>query len=73
MLLYCANRIPEISDNIKYIDNAMIWGFGWEAGPFEIWDMIGLTKSIKKMKDNNKSIPIWIEKMLIKGEKGFYI
>ena len=47
MLIYSANRVPEISDDILNIDNAMNWGFGWEAGPFETWDMLGIKKTIK--------------------------
>ena len=73
MLLYCANRIPEISDSYKDIDNAMKWGFGWEFGPFEIWDMIGFTSSLRKMESNNKTIPKWIEKMESKEKRGFYL
>ena len=66
MLLYCANRIPEISDTTKNIDNAMKWGFGWEFGPFEIWDMIGFSSSVNRMKSDNKTIPKWIEEMVSK-------
>ncbi len=66
MLLYCANRIPEISDTTENIDNAMKWGFGWEIGPFEIWDIIGFSSSITRMKSDNKTIPKWIEEMVSK-------
>ncbi len=66
MLLYCANRIPEISDTTENIDNAMKWGFGWEIGPFEIWDIIGFSSSITRMKSENKTIPKWIEEMVSK-------
>jgi len=72
MLLYCANRVPEISDSYKDIDNAMKWGFGWEFGPFEIWDMIGLSSSVRKMESENKSIPKWIEKIKSKENPSFY-
>jgi 3-hydroxyacyl-CoA dehydrogenase len=68
MLLYCANRVHEISDSYKDIDNAMKWGFGWRFGPFEIWDMIGFSSSIERMKADKKNIPEWIKK--IKNEKG---
>ena len=68
MLLYCANRAHEISDSYKEIDNAMKWGFGWRFGPFEIWDMIGFSSSIERMKADKKNIPEWIKK--IKNEKG---
>ena len=66
MLLYCANRIPEISDTTENIDNAMKWGFGWEIGPFEIWDIIGFSSSVARMKSDNKTIPKWIEEMVSK-------
>ena len=66
MLLYCANRIPEISDTTENIDNAMKWGFGWEIGPFEIWDIIGFSSSVTRMKSDNKTIPKWIEELVSK-------
>jgi 3-hydroxyacyl-CoA dehydrogenase len=72
MLLYCANRVPEISDNINDIDNAMKWGFGWEVGPFEIWEMIGLSKSIKRMNSENKLVPNWVI-ALLEQEKNIFI
>ena len=67
MLLYCANRIPEISDTTENIDNAMKWGFGWEIGPFEIWNIIGFSSSVTRMKSDNKTIPKWIEEMVSKN------
>ena len=66
MLLYCANRIPEISDTTENIDNAMKWGFGWEIGPFEIWDIIGFSSSVTRMKSDNKTIQKCIEEMVSK-------
>ena len=72
MLLYCANRVPEISDSYKDIDNAMKWGFGWKFGPFEIWDMIGLASSVRRMESENKSIPKWIEKIKSEENPSFY-
>lgn len=71
-LIYSANRIPEISDNIVNIDNAMKWGFGWDLGPFECWDAIGLAKSVAKMKAEGKEVPSKIEEMLANGKKSFY-
>ena len=70
-LIYSANRIPEISDDIINIDNAMKWGFGWQLGPFEIWDIIGLTKSVDRMRSNNKKIPQWIKNKIISKELRF--
>jgi len=73
MLLYSANRIPEISDTTENVDNAMKWGFGWEIGPFEIWDIIGFSSSVTRMESDNKTIPKWIEEMVSKKERGFYL
>ena len=72
MLLYCANRVHEISDSYKDIDNAMKWGFGWRFGPFEIWDMIGFSSSIERMKADKKNIPEWIKKIKPKRGSVFY-
>lgn len=71
-LLYTANRLPEITDDIRNVDKAMKWGFGWELGPFEYWDTIGLEKSVSKMKEEEKQIPGWIEDMLNNGMTSFY-
>ena len=71
-LIYSANRIPEISDDIVNIDNAMKWGFGWEMGPFESWDAIGVQKSVNRMKTEGKKVPSWILEMLESGRDTFY-
>ena len=71
-LIYCANRIPEISDDIVNIDNAMKWGYGWDIGPFEIWDSIGIEESIEKMEEQNKTVPEWIKTMVDNGRTSFY-
>tara|TARA_B110000003_G_scaffold180701_1_gene179854 strand:+ start:2608 stop:4950 length:2343 start_codon:yes stop_codon:yes gene_type:complete len=71
-LIYSANRIPEISDDIINIDNAMKWGFGWEFGPFESWDILGVRNSCKRMAEEGKKIPKWVSEMLSKGNETFY-
>jgi 3-hydroxyacyl-CoA dehydrogenase len=71
-LIYAANRIPEISDTIVEIDNAMKWGFNFEMGPFETWDAIGLQKSIKRMEEDGMGVPEKIKKMLTAGHSTFY-
>jgi len=71
-LIYTANRIPEIADDIVNVDNAMKWGFGWELGPFEVWDALGLDLSLKRMKDEGKKTPEWVEEMLRNGIGSFY-
>ncbi|MFQ5769803.1 MAG: 3-hydroxyacyl-CoA dehydrogenase/enoyl-CoA hydratase family protein [bacterium] len=71
-LIYTANRIPEIADDVVNIDNAMKWGFGWELGPFETWDAIGLEKSLKRMDKEGKKLPTWVANMLGAGKSTFY-
>ncbi len=72
ILLYSAQRVPEITDDIIHIDNAMKWGFNWELGPFETWDAIGVEESVKKIREEGKTIPPIVEKLLSSGKKSFY-
>ena len=71
-LIYAANRIPEISDTIVDIDNAMRWGFNLEMGPFETWDAIDLKRSVTRMQKDGLKIPSHIQKMLEAGHTDFY-
>ncbi len=71
-LIYAANRIPEISDTIVEIDNAMKWGFNFEMGPFETWDAIGLETSVARMEQDGFRIPDNVKRMLAKGCTAFY-
>lgn len=71
-LAYASERIPEIADTPMPIDDAMRWGFGWEAGPFEIWDMIGVAEYAKKMQQAGFPPAPWVEKMLVAGFNSFY-
>jgi 3-hydroxyacyl-CoA dehydrogenase len=71
-LIYSANRIPEISDTIVDIDNAMKWGYNWQLGPFETWDAIGVAESVNKMEKDGLKVPANVKKMLQKGAKSFY-
>lgn len=57
MLVYTVNRIPEISDDIVNVDNAMKWGYNWELGPFEILDAIGVQKFVGRLEKEGRSIP----------------
>ena len=72
MFAYVQNRIPEISDELYRIDDALKAGFGWEHGPFQIWDAIGVSKGIEIMKAEGKEPAIWVTEMLAKGETSFY-
>ncbi|GAA0499873.1 3-hydroxyacyl-CoA dehydrogenase/enoyl-CoA hydratase family protein [Salinibacillus aidingensis] len=71
-LIYSAELLGEIADDITAIDDAMKWGFGWELGPFEMWDSIGVRKSVERMKEEGESVPQWVEDMLNKGYESFY-
>ena len=70
--IYSANRVPEISDSIVGIDNAMRWGYALESGPFESWDNMGVRKSVEKMKAEGMTVPANILKMLEGGNESFY-
>ena len=72
MFQYASNRIPEISDELYRIDDAMKAGFGWEHGPFQIWDAIGVKEGIRIMKDEGLAPNIWVEEMLDSGNTTFY-
>ena len=71
-LIYSANRIPEISDTIVEIDNAMKWGFNMAMGPFETWDAIGLKDAVAKMQQDGFEVPEKIKQMLNSGHTSFY-
>ncbi|KIQ93172.1 putative 3-hydroxyacyl-CoA dehydrogenase [Anoxybacillus thermarum] len=71
-LLYSAELLGEIADDIVAIDRAMKWGFGWELGPFETWDAIGVKQSVEKMKAEGRQVPSWVEQMLASGHETFY-
>jgi len=71
-LAYAANRVGEIADDIVQIDRAMRWGFGWELGPFEVWDAIGVEKSVLRMRHEHEPVPELVEKMLASGQTSFY-
>lgn len=71
-LLYSAKLYKDIADHIVSIDQAMKWGFGWELGPFETWDAIGVRRSVEKIKENGSTVPDWVEEMLANGFETFY-
>src|SRR5215471_8464581 len=71
-LTYTAERIPEIADTVVEVDRAMRWGFNWELGPFEVWDAIGVEKSVAKLKEAGRAVPANVQAMLDAGMKSFY-
>ncbi len=72
MFAYVQNRIPEISDELYRIDDAMKAGFGWEHGPFQVWDAIGVERGIELMKAEGYKPAEWLTKMLADGNTSFY-
>jgi 3-hydroxyacyl-CoA dehydrogenase len=69
---YISHRIPEISDEVYRIDDAMMAGFGWEIGAFESWDVLGLDRTTKAMKAAGYTVAPWLEEMIAAGNKSFY-
>ena len=72
LFAYVSNRIPEITDDLYKIDDAMKAGFGWEHGPFQIWDAIGVEKGIEMMKAEGLEPNAWVNEMLASGSDSFY-
>ncbi|MHA4894388.1 3-hydroxyacyl-CoA dehydrogenase NAD-binding domain-containing protein [Pedobacter sp. PWIIR3] len=69
---YVSDRIPEISDELYRIDDAMRAGFGWDLGPFEVWDAVGVQEAITGMKAYGHAPAAWVSEMLADGHTSFY-
>jgi 3-hydroxyacyl-CoA dehydrogenase len=69
---YASRRIPEIADRLVDVDLAVKQGFVHEIGPFEIWDALGVAKTVKRMKKEGIEVASWVDKMLEAGVKSFY-
>lgn len=69
---YCSNRIPEIADELYRIDQAVSAGFGWELGPFETWDVLGVRETVAKMEAAGEKAATWVIDMLSAGHESFY-
>lgn len=72
LFAYVQNRIPEITDELYKIDDAMKAGFGWEHGPFQIWDAIGVEKGIELMTAEGLDVASWVTEMIASGSTSFY-
>lgn len=72
LIAYSANRIPEITDHIYSVDDAMISGYAWDYGPFQYWDLIGLDKGIEIAEACGEIIPDWVRKMKENSVESFY-
>jgi len=72
LFAYVSNRIPEIADEVFRVDQAMNAGFGWELGPFELWDAVGLKQSVEMMTAAGLKVADWVNEMLADGIERFY-
>jgi 3-hydroxyacyl-CoA dehydrogenase len=72
LFAYVTNRIPEITDALYKIDDALRAGFGWEMGPFETWDALGVQKGVELMQAEGKQPAAWVTDMLAAGNPSFY-
>ncbi|MEZ5056395.1 MAG: 3-hydroxyacyl-CoA dehydrogenase/enoyl-CoA hydratase family protein [Saprospiraceae bacterium] len=72
LFAYVSNRIPEISDHLYSIDDAMRAGYAWELGPFEYWDAIGIQAGIDAAKEEGENVADWVKDMLSSGIESFY-
>lgn len=69
---FVSNRIPEITDAIYKVDDAMNAGFGWKLGPFQTWDAVGVAATVQAMEEAGKPAAAWVKTMLAKGIASFY-
>ncbi|MDX1940093.1 MAG: 3-hydroxyacyl-CoA dehydrogenase NAD-binding domain-containing protein [Saprospiraceae bacterium] len=72
LFAYVSNRIPEISDNLYSIDDALRAGFAWEMGPFEYWDLIGVQKGMELAESQGEKVAHWVKDLLAAGHISFY-
>ncbi|MBV8255813.1 MAG: 3-hydroxyacyl-CoA dehydrogenase [Chitinophaga sp.] len=69
---YVSHRIPEIANDLYKVDDAMKAGFGWEIGPFESWDLLGVEACTKQLEEKGLTVASWVKDMLAKGITSFY-
>ncbi len=72
MICYSANRLTEIADDIVTVDNAMKWGYNWELGPFEIWDALGVSPTVERLKKEGREVPTLVRDLISSGKSSFY-
>ncbi|MCB9353322.1 MAG: 3-hydroxyacyl-CoA dehydrogenase/enoyl-CoA hydratase family protein [Lewinellaceae bacterium] len=72
LFAYVSNRVPEISDTLYAIDDALRAGFAWDAGPFQYWDMAGVKETVELAESRGEKIGAWVKEMLSSGHQSFY-
>ncbi len=71
--LFAANRVGDICDSIVEVDRALMWGFGWEAGPFALWDSMGVAKSVARMVEEGRAVPEAVKALAASDKPFFYL
>lgn len=72
LFAYVSNRVPEISDTLYALDDALRAGFAWEKGPFEYWDLVGIAEAVQAAEAQGEKIAPWVKDMLAAGHTTFY-
>lgn len=72
LFAYVSNRVPEISDNLYSVDDALRAGFAWDLGPFEYWDIVGLKKGIELAQAEGLEIGGWVQELAMSENATFY-
>ncbi len=72
LFAYASNRVPEISDTLFAIDDALRAGFAWEKGPFEYWDLVGVAEGVEAAEARGEKVASWVKEMLKAGHSSFY-
>jgi len=72
LFAYVSNRVPEISDTLYAIDDALRAGFAWEVGPFQYWDMVGVNEGVALAEKQGEKVSPWVKEMLAAGHTSFY-
>ncbi|HNM31169.1 MAG TPA: 3-hydroxyacyl-CoA dehydrogenase/enoyl-CoA hydratase family protein [Chitinophagales bacterium] len=72
LFAYVSNRVPEISDVLYSLDDALRAGFAWEIGPFQYWDIVGIQKGIELAEADGLTVAAWVKEMIAAGNTSFY-
>ena len=72
VLAYAARRLPEIADSVADVDNAMMWGYNQQIGPFALWDALGVPETAEQMRARGIAVAAWVEQMIASGAISFY-
>lgn len=72
LFAYVSNRVPEISDSLYAVDDALRAGFAWDIGPFQYWDIVGVQKGIELAEADKLEVSAWVKEMVAAGNTAFY-